>query len=450
MTKTILIAIPTNKYVESETFKSIYDLDIPEGYVTEFQCFYGYRVDQIRNLIAEWAKRYDYLFAVDSDIILPRDTLSKMLALDLDVVSGLYIQRKPGQHILELYREGRNIPIEDIQGRGVVEVDGCGFGGVLIKSEVFRKMQYPHFFYTSALDHANTISEDVYFCNKARALGFRIWADTSIHFGHVGSNTFEVSEIKGLVREDPPAPVKKIDLDAPKPQAIVTERVGVDRLFELSEQPLLPKPHIDYLLDMRTKYPDPKIVYDIGACVLHWTKVAKQVWPGANIIAFEAMEESRALFESYKIPHFIGVLSDEDNKHVSFYKNVEHPGGNSYYLENEKMNSEAPLYFNEKHKTEATTITLDTVIKISKVPYPDLIKIDVQGAELDVLKGATKCLENCSHLILELQRVEYNTGAPLREEVIKWLAERGWTLESGPEPFSNNGLDGDYHFTRAK
>ncbi len=96
MTKTILIAIPTNKYVESETFKSIYDLDIPEGYVTEFQCFYGYRVDQIRNLIAEWAKRYDYLFAVDSDIILPRDTLSKMLALDLDVVSGLYIQRKPG------------------------------------------------------------------------------------------------------------------------------------------------------------------------------------------------------------------------------------------------------------------------------------------------------------------------------------------------------------------
>ncbi len=447
MTKTILIAIPTNKYVESDTFKSIYDLHIPEGYVTEFQCFYGYRVDQIRNLIAEWAKRYDYLFAVDSDIVLPGDTLSKMLALDLDVVSGLYIQRKPNQHTLELYRGGVNVPMADIQGRGVVEVDGCGFGGALIKSEVFRKMQYPHFFYTSALDHSNTISEDVYFCNKARALGFRIWADTSIRFGHVGSSTFVVED-----------QVKKIDLDAPPApvptgataESVRTDKVGVERLFELSEMPLLPKTHVDYLVGMREKYPEPKIIYDIGACVLHWTNVAKQVWPGATIVAFEAMEESRAVFEKAKVPHFIGVLSDEDNKDVEFYKNVEHPGGNSYYKENEKFNSEVPLYFNEKHRTLMKTITLDTVIRISKIPYPDLIKMDVQGAELDVLKGAEKCLENCSHLILELQRVEYNTGAPLREKVIEWLEARGWQRAPGAMPFSNNGPDGDYHFIRAK
>jgi len=178
--------------------------------------------------------------------------------------------------------------------------------------------------------------------------------------------------------------------------------------------------------------------------------VAKQVWPGATIVAFEAMEESRAVFEKAKVPHFIGVLSDEDNKDVEFYKNVEHPGGNSYYKENEKFNSEVPLYFNEKHRTLMKTITLDTVIRISKIPYPDLIKMDVQGAELDVLKGAEKCLENCSHLILELQRVEYNTGAPLREKVIEWLEARGWQRAPGAMPFSNNGPDGDYHFIRAK
>ena len=59
--KTILIAIPTNKYIEPETFKAIYDLEIPEGYTTTFQYFYGYQVDQIRNLIANWAVKYDYL-----------------------------------------------------------------------------------------------------------------------------------------------------------------------------------------------------------------------------------------------------------------------------------------------------------------------------------------------------------------------------------------------------
>ena len=37
--KTILIAIPTSKYIEPETFKSIYDQIIPSGYKTEFQFF---------------------------------------------------------------------------------------------------------------------------------------------------------------------------------------------------------------------------------------------------------------------------------------------------------------------------------------------------------------------------------------------------------------------------
>jgi hypothetical protein len=50
--KKILIAIPTARYIEADTFKSIYDLEIPTGYETTFQTFYGYRVDQVRNLIS--------------------------------------------------------------------------------------------------------------------------------------------------------------------------------------------------------------------------------------------------------------------------------------------------------------------------------------------------------------------------------------------------------------
>ena len=77
--RTILIAIPTDKYIHPETFKSIYDLVIPIGYKIEFQYFYGYRIDQVRNLIADWGKNYDYLFAVDSDIVFPKDTLELLL-----------------------------------------------------------------------------------------------------------------------------------------------------------------------------------------------------------------------------------------------------------------------------------------------------------------------------------------------------------------------------------
>jgi hypothetical protein len=196
--KRILIAIPTAKNIEADTFKSIYDLEVPDGYETTFQAFFGYNVDQVRNLIADWVvKGFDYLFSVDSDIAFPTDTLKKLLAHDKDVVSGLYIQRKPGQHVLEIYEPTptggvTQIPYEKLKGRPIVEVAGCGFGCVLVKAEVMRTIGYPQFKYHSAIDHNNTVSEDVDFCGKARDKGFKIWADPSILCKHIGSFTFEV------------------------------------------------------------------------------------------------------------------------------------------------------------------------------------------------------------------------------------------------------------------
>ena len=196
--KRILIAIPTAKNIEPETFKSIYDLIVPEGYQTTFQFFYGYNIDQVRNLIADWAvKGYDYLFSVDSDISFNPDTLIKLLSHDKDVVSGLYIQRKPGQHILEVYEHNAqggvsNIPYGKIKGQGLVEIAGCGFGCALVKSQVLKTVGYPQFKYHSALDHKHTISEDVDFCRKALAKGFKIWADTTIQCRHTGSFTFNI------------------------------------------------------------------------------------------------------------------------------------------------------------------------------------------------------------------------------------------------------------------
>lgn len=420
--KTILIAVPTNKYIEPETMKAIYDLEVPEGYRTEFQFFYGYQVDQIRNLIAEWAQRYDYLFAVDSDITFKSDTLKRLLAHNKAIVSGLYIQRKPGQHILELYKNGRNIPYGDIKGLGLIEVDSCGFGCVLVKSNVFKDMGYPQFVYRSAINHENTISEDTYFCLKAKGFGYGVFADTSILCEHIGSTKFIV--------------------EAETPNTVF------GRLMELSNQRLLPSKHVDYLHKIKREMSrDPKVVYDIGACVLHWTREAVNVWPGAMYFAFEAMEESAPVFEHYKVPYYCGVLSSEDDKELTFYANTTHPGGNSYYKENPKINENADSHFGPETARLVTAMSLDTVVQRSGFPLPDMIKMDVQGAELDILKGASVCLANCTDVILELQKVEYNEGAPLRDEVILYMGLMGFYLKEGP--FCDNGPDGDYHFTRA-
>ena len=138
MKKKILIAIPTARNIEVQTFKAVYDLIVPEGYETTFQYFYGYNVDQVRNLIAEWVVKgeWDYLFAVDADISFPRDTLVKLLAHDKDVVSGLYIQRFSDRHVLEIFEANdrggfTHIPYDKIKGRGLVEIGACGFGCAL-------------------------------------------------------------------------------------------------------------------------------------------------------------------------------------------------------------------------------------------------------------------------------------------------------------------------------
>lgn len=426
--KKILIAIPTAKNIEVETFKAIYDLEVPEGYQTTFQYFYGYNIDQVRNLIADWVvKGFDYLFSVDSDIAFPPDTLKKLLAHDRDVVSGLYIQRKPGQHILEIYEANdhggvSNIPYGKLKGRNLVEVQGCGFGCVLVKAEVMRTIGYPQFKYYSALDHRHTVSEDVDFCKKALAKGFRIWTDPTIKCRHIGQGVFEVDDNIPAVQDDKQS-----------------------RLRDLGKQRLIPRAHVNHLKMLKEQGVSPKVIYDIGACVLHWTTEAREIWPDAEIVAFEAMDSTEFLYKEAGMRYHIGVLSDETGREVDFYQNDHHPGGNSYYLENPEVNPQAPAYFNESHRRRLKTVTVDAVQRLKQFPLPDFLKLDVQGAELDVLKGSLECLANVDHVILELQKVEYNRGAPLFDAVITWMAEQGFECQG---IFSDQGPDGDYYFRR--
>lgn len=424
--KKILIAIPTARYIEADTFKSIYDLEVPEGYETEFQTFYGYRIDQVRNLIADWIVRgYDYLFAVDHDVTFARDTLKKMLAHDKDVVSGIYRQRIPEQRI-EIYDLNQvRMDMKQLVGRDLVQIGGCGFGCVLVKKEVFVKIGYPQFEYFPALDHNYTVSEDNDFCKKAMANGFTLWCDPTILCGHIGMTTMQV--------------------EVP---FVSAEQV---RLRELHDQPLLPQDHVNYLRKMKAVGIEPKVIYDIGACVLHWTNRAKEVWPTAKIVPFEAMKAVEFLYREQGFEDFaVGcVLSDKTGELVEFYENTEHPGGNSLYKENTELSPLADQLFPEEKKISIRTNTLDDVVKLNNLPKPDLIKMDIQGAELAALKGATETLKTCDHLILELQHMDYNFGAPKAEEVIAYLDSIGFDMVGdGMFCGSDLGVDGDYHFRR--
>jgi FkbM family methyltransferase len=213
------------------------------------------------------------------------------------------------------------------------------------------------------------------------------------------------------------------------------------RMFYLYETISMPQAHKNILKKISETF-TPNVIYDIGASTLHWTKAAKNIWPNSEFCAFDAIEEAEKLYKSENIKYNIGVISDQDNKIVKFYENKENPAGNSYYKEIGHPNS--VNVYPENSYIERKSMTLETVVKRNNFLLPDLVKIDVQGAELDILKGGQTIINKAKYLIIELQNVEYNRGAPLENVTIEYLQSNGWEIVESK--FSNNGPDADYLF----
>jgi FkbM family methyltransferase len=208
----------------------------------------------------------------------------------------------------------------------------------------------------------------------------------------------------------------------------------------------IPEQHIKYLSTINYS---PNVIYDIGAAALHWTKEAKKVWPTAKYYAFEAVMEVEDFYKEYGIDYSLGVYSDIDGKEVTFYEDPVCLGGNSYYRENVAYSPAAEKIYSDASGKKRMTRTIDSMVKERGFQLPDFVKIDVQGAELDILNGMTDTLKNVKHLIVELQHVEYNLGAKQVNESIPFIRSLGFNLvENSQLYFCGNGPDADYHFTR--
>jgi FkbM family methyltransferase len=187
-------------------------------------------------------------------------------------------------------------------------------------------------------------------------------------------------------------------------------------LFDKSTNHRIPNDHINHLKKLKKEGFEPKVIYDIGCCLLQWTREASKIWPEAKIILFDAFEPARFLYNGYE--YFIGCLSDTENKDIKFYQNDYFPSGNSYYRE---IGCENGIYFPEEIYVEMKSRTLDSVVKEMGFPLPDFVKIDVQGSEIDIIRGARETFLHTQKMIVELQHVEYNLGALYRDEAIDIL-----------------------------
>ena len=149
-------------------------------------------------------------------------------------------------------------------------------------------------------------------------------------------------------------------------------------------------------------------------------------FPESKIIGFEIEKEvcdkmNKAASPGVKYyPFALGKSNEKRKLYIT-----QHPMCCSLYKPNEPLIS---LYNNFevaylKRETEVETISLDHFIDQNEVGEIDFIKIDVQGAELDIFKGGKKTLANVLKIICEVEFIPHYEDQPLFGDVCNYLNE---------------------------
>lgn len=184
----ILIAVPTFESIEPEVFKAIYELK--SEHELHFDFIKGYDCAIARNEIAKLAeaKGYDYVLMVDSDTLIPPDTLDLMLDPPADIVLGVCPRKNTKDGKTAIVKIGSISYLDNYYYSDLPEkrtrVKGGGLACALIKTSVFTEIDYPYFQYVTNEDWS-TLGEDFYFCQNANLFGIEIYVEPRVKCGHL-------------------------------------------------------------------------------------------------------------------------------------------------------------------------------------------------------------------------------------------------------------------------
>jgi hypothetical protein len=194
----VMICVPTMEMARRADFYDYVNLiekDIPNTQVAQ-SFAHGQSPARNRNIMIETAlaNGMTHILFLDDDVVPRPDILKKLLAHNVDIVTGLYLMRShPHLPILfdESYTNGScrfTILRKGLQG--LVEVKNTGLGAALIKTDVFRKMSNDLPWIRLGQCEKDHWCDDIDFFNRARDLyDYKIWCDLECPVGHMLSAT---------------------------------------------------------------------------------------------------------------------------------------------------------------------------------------------------------------------------------------------------------------------
>lgn len=207
----ILIGIPNVGHMTPEWALALCQLRSQTPFPIGFSFPRGLPFDVARNNVVDVAlgknaqgAKYDYVFFLDSDVIVPPDAIVRLYDSHFPIISGVYHSKRdcvcawkeiPQDDPTYNYYN-RYIPLKELKSRWL-DVDVVGSGCILIDTRVFEQIERPYYYWEVMREGGGAVSEDFHFCEKARRAGFKIMLDTSVLCGH---EILAVMEANGEIR----------------------------------------------------------------------------------------------------------------------------------------------------------------------------------------------------------------------------------------------------------
>ncbi|MCI4354555.1 MAG: hypothetical protein L3K06_04240, partial [Thermoplasmata archaeon] len=194
----VLVGVLAQDTARFSTFAaSLTSLDVPSG--SAIKWIIGHPIASSTNMLV-WSllnehPDCEYLWLLGDDHVFGRDILMRLLDHDEDLIVPLCLTRIPPYRpvIFADWEDPddddnwarRRVDLNDHPDGGVIDVHSAGSGGMLIRRCVLDDLEHPWFESISAAD----TGEDVYFCDKARAVGYTVKADLDTKLGHMTTAT---------------------------------------------------------------------------------------------------------------------------------------------------------------------------------------------------------------------------------------------------------------------
>jgi FkbM family methyltransferase len=190
--------------------------------------------------------------------------------------------------------------------------------------------------------------------------------------------------------------------------------------------------HIDSLELLQLLRPvAPTVIYDVGANVGTWTLLAKALMPAAQIHAFEPLPQHHGEFERNTAPtsgvHLHKLALGEAAGTASIRVMSFSDASSLLPL---AAAGEEQWHIREVGQQHVRVEAMDAWQRDGGWPLPSVIKLDVQGFELGVLRGGRQCLDHAAAVLVELSFREFYEGQCLFHDVVTFLADHGFTLHA--------------------